>query len=63
MENLKQKYLDEHGSTCPYCDSNDLETVTLIQWSAPDYAQETEKCGNCNRKWVITYKICDVTFL
>lgn len=60
-EVLKEKYLSEQGAICPYCESNDLETVSPIEWTAPNYAQETEKCGNCEKQWVSVYKLVDFT--
>lgn len=60
---LKKKYMADGGAVCPYCDSNDLETVSPIEWSSASTAIETQKCGNCDREWVDHYTLTDVEFI
>ncbi len=58
-EEQKKAYLEDGGSRCPFCESNDLATSS---WSG--YRRECwydVECENCGEEWVALMHLTGVT--
>lgn len=49
-------YLKYDGAICPYCESNDLETVPL-EFSSSAICIQDIRCNACEEEWTDEYKL------
>ena len=54
----KEKYLENGGSTCPYCDSKNI----LIYRTEGDsnYVKQSVECHDCGEEWRSIYTLTDM---
>lgn len=60
-KDLAKKYLDSKGLVCPFCNSNDLQAGSEIDFVADSGHQDVE-CLNCHHTWQDTYTLTKVGF-
>lgn len=59
---LRRIFLDGHGLSCPFCDSDDLETLST-DWNY-DLYEAYVHCLDCDEHWTEVYilTLSDVVF-
>ena len=55
----KGRYIDETGSYCPYCLSDDITTTEQVQIDGGSGWQNV-MCNTCNSHWKDIYKLVDI---
>ena len=50
------RYVQQRGVRCPFCGSDDLDTVGRLQSDA-GYAWQGVECANCGGKWADSYTL------
>ena len=56
---MEKEYIKKGGIRCPYCRSEDIQTVSSIE--ADDYgATQRVDCRNCKEEWTDIYKLVGI---
>lgn len=57
----KKRYLQRHGATCPFCDSEDIQPLLGPEHLDGKVIQAYECCRKaCGKKWTNIYTLSDV---
>ena len=51
----KKEYLENQGVLCPYCESNNTQTLMPIEFSTADFAIQDVECLGCGESWTDEY--------
>ena len=57
-EEMKAKYVENGGETCPFCGSIDIESDTLSVDGNVAYANVL--CENCNEEWIDVFTLTGI---
>jgi transposase-like protein len=55
----KKAYLDNGSIKCPYCESDQIEAVGMVDIEALVGTQMV-KCLDCDKRWTDVYRLVDV---
>ena len=60
-EKLEEKYLKNHGASCPFCDSFDISARETD--ADGDIIWQAVHCNSCDENWDEMYELKRVTFV
>jgi len=53
----REYYLKNHGISCPFCHSNELDSDPIKYDLDPS---ANIRCGKCGKEWTDIYKLVDI---